>query len=228
MSRGALFLSLGVHAGLLMLVGKGWLSVREPRASEPPEVATASLLVEAAPTEPSEPASLPGEPALHPPALSLEVSIPLRSESDNLPFPLPVAAGLVPSLPRPLRPASERSTRAAVAPSGQRANRPPGATAGASSSLSEEAYEPPRYRRRDKPPYPPAARAQRLEGTVLLLVSLDPAGRVTGVEVKRTCGHLLLDRAALDAVRSWRFEPARWHGVPTASHVEVPVGFRLS
>ncbi len=89
-------------------------------------------------------------------------------------------------------------------------------------------YVPPQFRLRYKPPYPPEARAQRWEGTVLLLVSVDAAGRVTRAAVRHSCGHPVLDRSALDSVRTWRFEPARQNGLTTAAEVEVPVRFSLS
>jgi len=74
--------------------------------------------------------------------------------------------------------------------------------------------------------YPAAARAQRLEGTVLLLVSVDSAGRVARAEIQRSSGHAC-SMGRLESVRSWRFEPARQDGAPTAAQVEVPVRFRF-
>jgi protein TonB len=75
--------------------------------------------------------------------------------------------------------------------------------------------------------YPPAARAQRIEGTVLLLVTVDSAGRVTDASISQSSGHAILDRAALAAVRAWRFEPARQGGAPVIAQVELPVRFQM-
>jgi protein TonB len=47
------------------------------------------------------------------------------------------------------------------------------------------------------------------------------------ISLNRSSGHPLLDRAALDAVRRWTFEPGRAAGVPVASLVVVPVRFSL-
>ena len=53
------------------------------------------------------------------------------------------------------------------------------------------------------------------------------AGRVGEVVVKQSAGHPDLDRAAADAVRRWRFEPARRGAEAVAIWVELPVEFRL-
>lgn len=49
--------------------------------------------------------------------------------------------------------------------------------------------------------YPPAARANRLSGKVLVGFTIVPNGGITGLQVKKTSGHAVLDAAALAAVR---------------------------
>lgn len=49
--------------------------------------------------------------------------------------------------------------------------------------------------------YPPPAVIQGLEGEVVLLLTLDTAGRIRSVEIARSSGHELLDEAARDAAR---------------------------
>jgi TonB family protein len=70
------------------------------------------------------------------------------------------------------------------------------------------------------PDYPAAARRRGCCGTVLLRVDVDRAGLVTEVVVQQSCGHAVLDDAALRAVRHWRFQ-----GGP--GRVVVPVEFVL-
>ena len=77
------------------------------------------------------------------------------------------------------------------------------------------------------PSYPATARRLGIEGTALLSVFVDAAGRVGEVVVKQSAGHPDLDRAAADAVRRWRFEPARRGAEAVAMWVELPVEFRL-
>ncbi|MDW8123587.1 MAG: TonB family protein [Geminicoccaceae bacterium] len=77
------------------------------------------------------------------------------------------------------------------------------------------------------PHYPAAARRRGIEGTVVLEVAVSPAGLPEEVVVARSSGSRLLDEAALEAVRRWRFRPARRAGEPVAGRVAVPITFRL-
>ncbi len=66
------------------------------------------------------------------------------------------------------------------------------------------------------PAYPLRARRAGEQGEVLLDVHVDEQGRVTEVLIKRSSGSNLLDRAAIGAVRDWRFQPATVGGEPVA------------
>jgi len=76
-------------------------------------------------------------------------------------------------------------------------------------------------------PYPPAAARSREEGSLILLVQVDANGNATDVTVEKRSGSRDLDRAAQQAVRDWKFEPAIKGGKPTASAVRVPIDFTL-
>ncbi len=78
------------------------------------------------------------------------------------------------------------------------------------------------------PRYPYAARVRGVEGDVLLRVVVLPNGKVADVTLRSTSGYALLDRAARDAVRGWRFRPARRAGRTVVGWVDVPVSFRLT
>jgi protein TonB len=86
----------------------------------------------------------------------------------------------------------------------------------------------PRYRSNPRPDYPIPSLRRREEGIVLLDVVVQPNGIPASITLNKSCGHPLLDHAALDAVRAWTFEPARAAGVPVSSLVVVPVRFSLS
>lgn len=77
------------------------------------------------------------------------------------------------------------------------------------------------------PAYPEAAREDGLEGSVRLAVEVDALGHVTSVRWDRRSGVMLLDVAARDAVRQWRFEPARHAGQAVSATVAVTLQFRL-
>ena len=77
------------------------------------------------------------------------------------------------------------------------------------------------------PSYPSTARRLGIEGTSLLRVFVGADGRVTDIEVDQSAGHPDLDRAAIDAVRRWKFEPGRRGSEPIGMWVRLPVQFVL-
>lgn len=86
----------------------------------------------------------------------------------------------------------------------------------------------PRYRENRPPAYPGAARQRGYEGDVLIAAEVRADGRIGAVRVKRSSGYASLDDSALEAVRSWRFEPARRMGAVVDAWVEIPIRFKLS
>jgi protein TonB len=85
----------------------------------------------------------------------------------------------------------------------------------------------PAYLSNPAPPYPRLAREQGWEGLVLLKVLVRADGAVGDIRVERGSGHRVLDDAALQTVRRWRFLPARVGPLALSSWVRVPVRFRL-
>jgi protein TonB len=77
------------------------------------------------------------------------------------------------------------------------------------------------------PAYPASARRLGVQGTSLLRVQVLADGRIGEVIVQQSAGHPDLDAAAADAVKRWRFEPARRGPDPVATWVLLPVEFRL-
>jgi len=84
-----------------------------------------------------------------------------------------------------------------------------------------------RYRDTPPPDYPESARREGREGRVLLRVLVDEQGRTKQVEIDSSSGNEALDQSAAEAVKHWRFSPARYGDAPTASWVKIPVDFRL-
>jgi protein TonB len=83
------------------------------------------------------------------------------------------------------------------------------------------------YRSGALPHYPSAARRAGREGVVLLRVLVGTDGSAASVGVRETSGYDDFDGAAVQAVRKWRFSPARRAGVAVASFHDVRVRFRL-
>jgi protein TonB len=76
------------------------------------------------------------------------------------------------------------------------------------------------------PAYPEVARQARVEGTVILEGVIDTTGRVTQLRVLRSVP--LLDQAALEAVRQWRYTPSTYGGRPVSVLMTITVRFTLS
>ncbi len=76
------------------------------------------------------------------------------------------------------------------------------------------------------PEYSEEARKAKYQGTVVLWVIVGPDGKVRDVRVARSLG-MGLDEKAIEAVRQWRFEPAKKDGQPVPVQVSIEVNVRL-
>jgi protein TonB len=135
-------------------------------------------------------------------------------------------ANAAPESVNPPGPAEDLAEEPATAPSPE----PPAASETASTTpaapIAEAQYEV-QGLDNPKPPYPLAARRQGFEGRVLLAAHVRADGSCGDVRLKQSSGHTLLDRAALDTVKRWRFLPASRAGNSVDSWVDVPIRFRL-
>src|SRR5665213_236837 len=77
-----------------------------------------------------------------------------------------------------------------------------------------------------KPVYPPLARASRTQGTVRLQAVIGEDGIIENLQV--TNGPPLLQKAALDAVRQWRYQPTLLSGKAVEVLTEIDVIFTLN
>lgn len=85
---------------------------------------------------------------------------------------------------------------------------------------------PPSIVREVKPDYTEEARRRGIEGDVVLEIVVRSDGSVGDVHLLQGLG-AGLDQRAIDAVRQWRFNPARRLGTPVDVMVEVAVEFKL-
>ncbi|HVC63377.1 MAG TPA: TonB family protein [Acetobacteraceae bacterium] len=74
-----------------------------------------------------------------------------------------------------------------------------------------------------KPSYPMTAALEGEQGAVVLVIHVSREGLVSGVDVVRSSGFAVLDRAARDAVLTWHFLPSVKNGQPVPA--EVPMRF---
>jgi len=76
------------------------------------------------------------------------------------------------------------------------------------------------------PEYSEEARKAKFQGTVVLWLVVSPDGKPQQIRVTRALG-MGLDEKAVEAVRQWRFEPAKKDGQPVPVQINVEVNFRL-
>ncbi len=76
------------------------------------------------------------------------------------------------------------------------------------------------------PAYPKGARTRVEQGAVTVGIVVESDGSVREAVIVKGL-NTELDKAALEAVRSWKFEPARKAGKPVAAHIYVEVNFKL-
>jgi TonB family protein len=88
------------------------------------------------------------------------------------------------------------------------------------------ANTPPKVVHRVEPRYTREARANGIQGTVLLQVSVDDTGKLGNISVLSPIG-FGLDSRAVDAVRQWTFQPAMSGGKPVEGAATVEVKFRI-
>jgi periplasmic protein TonB len=86
--------------------------------------------------------------------------------------------------------------------------------------------DPPTLVREVRPSYTDAARRQAIEGDVVLEIVVRQDGSVGTIRVLRTLG-AGLEQKAIEAVRQWRFTPARRRGAAVDVVVQVSVEFKL-
>jgi protein TonB len=76
-----------------------------------------------------------------------------------------------------------------------------------------------------RPQYPQEAFIKKIEGTVIVEILIDSAGRVVRARVIQSVP--MLDAAALQTVYQWVFQPAVKHGRPVPTIAHAPVAFRI-
>ncbi len=75
------------------------------------------------------------------------------------------------------------------------------------------------------PEYPRLAQIARVSGRVILEATIDEEGNVAGIKV--LSGHFLLNEAAVDAVKQWKYSPTILNGEPIRVMATVMVNFNL-
>jgi len=85
----------------------------------------------------------------------------------------------------------------------------------------------PLYRENPPPGYPEMARQQGYEGIVIVAAEILDDGRVGKTVISKSSGYAILDQTAVDAVKAWKFEPAKKSGIPYKTWAELPIKFTI-
>ncbi|PTX94362.1 energy transducer TonB [Opitutus sp. ER46] len=94
----------------------------------------------------------------------------------------------------------------------------------AAPAFAQSKVEPPVPVRTVQPTYPNDLRREGVMGVVVIKCVIDQQGNVTEPEVEKS-SNAGFDRAALDAVKRWKFKPAKQDGNPIAQKVSIPIKF---
>ncbi len=232
------------HAALLSLLGHvavfgaAAVFLAAPAPPEPamayavlfemPPPAPAPAVPEAAPSVPDEP-----EPQLLPEPLPMapvgrEVPAPKpRSKPRPAARPAPPSPAPAPSAIAESAPAAEIATDVSPAPEAPAVPAPVASVPAAPAPVPVVTDA--RFRAPPTPPdYPRRAVELGQRGIAVLRALVQPDGSTSEIVLWRSSGFVLLDDAALGAVRRWRFEPARRGGDAILAWVEIPVRFELN
>ena len=80
---------------------------------------------------------------------------------------------------------------------------------------------------RVNPDYPPDALRRDTEGSVEVSFTVSPDGKVSDVIIVDAEPSDIFDRATVDAVRRWRYEPKKVGGVPVEAHLQTRLQFKI-
>ena len=83
------------------------------------------------------------------------------------------------------------------------------------------------YLNNPAPSYPISAKRKGIQGKVLINVAVKVDGTPATVQISRSSGSTVLDEAALETVKQWKFIPARRAGNLIQANVIVPIEFKM-
>lgn len=196
-------LGLGVVVLVHVLVLFGLVQMKLVTLPAPLTVLSVSLLPPAEVIQP-QPEIVPPKPK------------PVARRPQPAPQPTQLAAPVESPAPTPIAVAPAPTVVAAPPPAA-----PPPAPVATQPRFDADYLDNP------KPVYPAISRRLAEQGRVVLRVQVEADGRAAEVHVHSSSGSPRLDQSALDAVRRWKFVPARLGQTPTSAWVLVPIAFTL-
>lgn len=228
------FAAMGVYGAAALLVV--FFASRVTEVMAPPVDVLFAPPPMAAPEAPEKPAA-PAPPKPSRPKRAAAAPTPETPPPEPVP-PTPTAEPQTP-IAMPTAPAAEADP-STVAPSsgseavglvdpnstGSSGSGAPGGTGTGAINLPAGGIAPKPSRSNRIPEIPRAARSDGIEGLVVLRIVVNKEGRVSQVSVLE--GHPMLAAAAVEAVKTWKYEPARVNGKAVAVFRTLKIPFRLT
>ncbi len=218
---------------VLLLSHFGWLGSSNPEGGQDATAGQSGIVIpvtlESAETAVRSEAAPSPEPMAEPIAEPMAEPVPepeIKQEQEIAPTVEPTTArdpDLSPTSEAPR--AQTRAKTGASADSGKAAGPVKQSIEPSAMPLSPAQVDP-NYLHRPNPVYPALSKRLREEGTVLLRVNLDAQGIVLDITVEKSSRFQRLDQAALEAVRQWRFIPAKRGQAAIPSNALVPIEFK--
>jgi len=229
----------------------GWTKLSRKNTAAPSANLQQSVPVSQPPAITPAPSSSSAVPSQSPTGATSPISkpsaaaVPSVTIDDDITAPEPVSkkpqvpALVVKSSPAAKKPAAQNEESApqvpnplAVAPSSDKhisnlvASAPANMPKAAPSSLKiSQGVSQGLVIRKVQPRYPQNALSMRIQGSVQMEATIDKEGNVTNLKV--TSGDPILARAAVEAVRQWRYKPYYLDGQPVEIQTQISVNFRL-
>ena len=230
MSVPRVLLLIGVAA---LLHAAAWWALQQTKAEPvitPPEIPEMTVEL-TSPTPPAPPVEEPPPPppepevpvededAIKEPPKPVEKPQPVEKPKPVIkPKPVQKPQPVKPAPPAPAAPAAP-ATPAPSAPAAPAAAPGPVKESAAVSGLASLGNPPPEY--------PSLALRRSWEGSVVLRIKVLPNGRAGLVEVTKSSGKQALDDAAVEAVRNWKFIPAKRGDTPIEGFATQTIAFKL-
>ncbi|QTW17399.1 energy transducer TonB [Comamonas kerstersii] len=224
---------LALHAAAIWALQHG---MSKPSAQ--PQIIPAEVIAQfIAPTAPEPPAPAPAPAAPPTPAPPKPQPKPKPQPPKPAPKPVQKAPPLPKAIadPTPAPDAPTGTLESESAPVADTAPPAPPAPAQAAPTAATPSGAPEvvlpssnaSYLNNPRPSYPSISRRMGEQGRVMLRVLVNTDGRAEQIELKESSGFDRLDKAAIAAVKKWRFVPGKRNGVPEAMWNIVPINFVL-
>lgn len=91
-------------------------------------------------------------------------------------------------------------------------------------AVAQTKPEPPVPVRTVPPDYPPELRREGVSGLVMIKCTIDEQGNVVDPQIEKS-SNMAFEKPAVEALKKWKFKPAKQDGNPIAIKVSIPIKF---